>query len=94
MNRKSDVKIKVSYGIAGEKAQGKKRFYIQKHESWPSYFSKKKYEKKSAAIYMTWDSSFYKEQGIQLAISSIPNGSHEEGNQRELPLESDDLTCD
>lgn len=41
-----------------------------------------------------WDSSFYKEQGIQLAISSIPNGSHEEANQRDLPLESDDLTCD
>lgn len=94
MNRKSDVKIKVSYGIAGEKAQGKKRFYIQKHESWPSYFYKKKYEKKSAAIYMMWDSSFYKEQGIQLAINSIPNGSHEEANQRDLPLESDDLTCD
>ena len=46
MNRKSDVKIKVSYGIAGEKAQGKKRFYIQKHESWPSYFYKKKHEGK------------------------------------------------
>lgn len=49
---------------------------------------------------MIWDSRCCKDQakdtGIQSAINpiSFPNGSHEEGNQRELPVAFDDVTHD